>query len=366
MTDGGSTAPRDGGQPGTRAAGRPGRQQRPRLGALRRRGAWRSSPTSRRTTGRCRPRPARPRAITPWHRRLLLKAMERLDVIDAFMRARVAFLVAGRERGYYAPEQELELAGATLDTCRAAASVVDGAARRTAADRARVRGHVPRRAGHQPRAGRDAGAQGASQRRAESPTRQALASSLRLPSAHRLVLGSRRADPGRGHARRDVRPDHGVAGPRDHLGRGPLHPRRPRRHPRGRRAGLRPARAARLGRARAPLLGRPRWTAGRPAAEPAASRRAGAGRPAQRPAPRPAGSAPAGAASPPGRSSSSSSPSCARRRHHRRPSCVPSLIMRTTETLAKDLAVSANVRTSRWASSPTQPTTPGSIRRRAR
>ena len=35
-------------------------------------------------------------AVTPWHRRLLLKAMERLDVIDAFMRARVAFLVAGR------------------------------------------------------------------------------------------------------------------------------------------------------------------------------------------------------------------------------------------------------------------------------
>jgi hypothetical protein len=63
--------------------------------------------------------------ITPWHRRLLLKAVERLEVIDAFMRARVAFLVAGRDRGYYAPEQEIELAGATLDTCRAAASVVD-------------------------------------------------------------------------------------------------------------------------------------------------------------------------------------------------------------------------------------------------
>ena len=42
------------------------------------------------------------------------------------MRARVAFLVAGKERGYHVPEQELELAGAALDTCRAATSVVDG------------------------------------------------------------------------------------------------------------------------------------------------------------------------------------------------------------------------------------------------
>jgi hypothetical protein len=64
-------------------------------------------------------------AVTPWHRRLLLKAMERLDIIDAFMRARVAFLVAGRDRGYYAPEQELGLAGAALDTCRATTPVVD-------------------------------------------------------------------------------------------------------------------------------------------------------------------------------------------------------------------------------------------------
>ena len=65
-------------------------------------------------------------AVTPWHRRLLLKAMERLDIIDAFMRARVAFLVAGRERGYHVPERELELAGVALDACRAATSVVDG------------------------------------------------------------------------------------------------------------------------------------------------------------------------------------------------------------------------------------------------
>jgi hypothetical protein len=64
--------------------------------------------------------------ISPWHRRLLLKAMERLEIIDAFMRGRAAFLVAGRERGYYAPQQELDLAGVTLDACRAATSVVDG------------------------------------------------------------------------------------------------------------------------------------------------------------------------------------------------------------------------------------------------
>ena len=63
--------------------------------------------------------------VSPWHRRLLIKATERLDVIDALMRARVAFLVAGRERGYYAPAQELALAGATLDTCRSATTVVD-------------------------------------------------------------------------------------------------------------------------------------------------------------------------------------------------------------------------------------------------
>jgi hypothetical protein len=63
--------------------------------------------------------------VSPWHRRLLLKASERLDVIDAFMRARVAFLVAGRERGYYAPAQELALAGAALDNCRSTTAVVD-------------------------------------------------------------------------------------------------------------------------------------------------------------------------------------------------------------------------------------------------
>ena len=63
-------------------------------------------------------------AASPWHERLLRKAAERLDVIDAFMRARVAFLAAGKDRGYYAPDTELELAGATLDATRAATTVV--------------------------------------------------------------------------------------------------------------------------------------------------------------------------------------------------------------------------------------------------
>lgn len=62
--------------------------------------------------------------VSPWHERLLRKAAERLDVIDAFMRARVVFLAAGKDRGYYAPEAELQLAGATLDATRAATTVV--------------------------------------------------------------------------------------------------------------------------------------------------------------------------------------------------------------------------------------------------
>ena len=63
--------------------------------------------------------------VSPWHRRLLVKAAERVDIIDAYMRGRVAFLVAGRDQGYHSPEKELELAGTTLDACRATASVID-------------------------------------------------------------------------------------------------------------------------------------------------------------------------------------------------------------------------------------------------
>jgi len=74
-------------------------------------------------------------ALSPWHAPLVEKAAERLEVIDAYMRARVAFLVAGSERGYYAPQAELDLAGATLDAGRAATVVVD----------ALQEGHLPSR-----------------------------------------------------------------------------------------------------------------------------------------------------------------------------------------------------------------------------
>jgi hypothetical protein len=63
--------------------------------------------------------------LSRWHERLVGKAAERLGVIDASMRSRVAFLVAGRDRGYHAPQVELELAGATLDACRTATAVVE-------------------------------------------------------------------------------------------------------------------------------------------------------------------------------------------------------------------------------------------------
>ena len=69
--------------------------------------------------------PSRGGDVSPWHVRLLLKAAERLDDLDARLRGRVAFLVAGKDRGYRAPEGELELAGVALDTCRAAAWMVD-------------------------------------------------------------------------------------------------------------------------------------------------------------------------------------------------------------------------------------------------
>ena len=64
-------------------------------------------------------------SLSPWHERALLKAMERLDVIDAHLRGRVAFLVAGKDRGYGWFDAELTLAGAALDNCRADISVVE-------------------------------------------------------------------------------------------------------------------------------------------------------------------------------------------------------------------------------------------------
>lgn len=63
--------------------------------------------------------------LSPWYERVLLKAMERLEVIDAYLRGRVAFFVAGKDHGYGPFDGQLELAGAALDGCRAATAVVD-------------------------------------------------------------------------------------------------------------------------------------------------------------------------------------------------------------------------------------------------
>lgn len=66
-----------------------------------------------------------PDRLSPWHEQALQKALERLEVIDHFLRGRVAFFIAGKDHGYGPFGGELELAGAALDTCRAAARVVD-------------------------------------------------------------------------------------------------------------------------------------------------------------------------------------------------------------------------------------------------
>jgi hypothetical protein len=66
-----------------------------------------------------------PGELSPWHERELLKALERLEVIDHFLRGRVAFFVAGKDHGYGPFEGQLEVAGVALDTCRATARVVD-------------------------------------------------------------------------------------------------------------------------------------------------------------------------------------------------------------------------------------------------
>ncbi|HZL63958.1 MAG TPA: hypothetical protein VFD50_03295 [Thermoleophilia bacterium] len=64
--------------------------------------------------------------VSRWHERLLLKAMERLEVIDAYLRGRVAFLAAGKEHGYAFFDTDLELARAELANCRATTRVVEG------------------------------------------------------------------------------------------------------------------------------------------------------------------------------------------------------------------------------------------------
>jgi hypothetical protein len=62
--------------------------------------------------------------LSPWHERVLLKAIERLDVIDSYLRGRVAFFAAGKDHGYGSFDCDLALAGAALDNCRADTSVV--------------------------------------------------------------------------------------------------------------------------------------------------------------------------------------------------------------------------------------------------
>lgn len=62
---------------------------------------------------------------SPWHERVLRKAAERVVVLDHFLRGRVAFFVAGRGQGYGVFDEELEVAGAALDTCRAVTAVLE-------------------------------------------------------------------------------------------------------------------------------------------------------------------------------------------------------------------------------------------------
>ena len=75
--------------------------------------------------GPLQPVPDSSNRLSPWHERALLKATERLEVIDAYLRGRVAFMVAGRDHGYGWFDRELELAGAALDNCRADMCVVE-------------------------------------------------------------------------------------------------------------------------------------------------------------------------------------------------------------------------------------------------
>ena len=62
---------------------------------------------------------------SPWHKRLLLKALERLEAIDTYLRGRVAFFAAAKDHGYGFFEGDLELAGVALDNCRATTLVIE-------------------------------------------------------------------------------------------------------------------------------------------------------------------------------------------------------------------------------------------------
>jgi hypothetical protein len=69
--------------------------------------------------------PAKSSRLSPWHERLLLKALDRLDLMDAYLRGRVAFFVAAKDRGYGFFAGDLDLATVALDTCRATTLVVE-------------------------------------------------------------------------------------------------------------------------------------------------------------------------------------------------------------------------------------------------
>jgi hypothetical protein len=74
--------------------------------------------------GPLQPTPAAGR-LSPWHEPVLSKALERLQVIDAYLRGRVAFFVAGKDHGYGSFDGELALAAVALDTCRTGMAIVE-------------------------------------------------------------------------------------------------------------------------------------------------------------------------------------------------------------------------------------------------
>jgi hypothetical protein len=64
-------------------------------------------------------------SLSPWHKRLVVKGLERLEVIDTFLRGRVAFFMVVKDHGYGFFDGDLELARAALANCRATTVVVE-------------------------------------------------------------------------------------------------------------------------------------------------------------------------------------------------------------------------------------------------
>ena len=63
--------------------------------------------------------------LSPWHKRLLLKTQERLEVVDADLRGRVTFFVAAKDHGFRFCDGDRGLAEAALESCRATMLVVE-------------------------------------------------------------------------------------------------------------------------------------------------------------------------------------------------------------------------------------------------